>query len=66
MNWAIINHYLNIFFAEIQLNKQNLRSAIRVLEFGPSKQYTGLPNGLDTSLQLKSKKVWELRLLKAT
>ena len=46
----IIDCYISIFFIEIQLKKENLRSVFWVLEFGCPNQYTGLPNDLDTLL----------------
>ena len=38
------------FFIEIQLKKENLKSIFWALKFGRPNRYTGLPNGLNTSL----------------
>ena len=46
----IIDPYFNVFFVEIQLKKGNLKSVLWALEFGHPNRYTGLPNGLNTSL----------------
>ena len=51
MHCQIIDHYFNMFFVEIQLTKQNLKSDIWVSEFGRPNQYTGLPNGLYMPLE---------------
>ena len=44
----IIDHYINIFFDEIQLEKENF--VFRTREFGCPNRYSGLPNDMDTSL----------------
>ena len=51
MHCQITDRYFNVFFVEIQLTKQNLKSDIWVSEFGQPNWYTGLPNGLYTSLK---------------
>ena len=38
------------FLVEIKLKKENLKSDFWAPEFGRSNRYTGLPNGLNTSL----------------
>ena len=38
-------------FAKVQLKKENLKSFFWVPEFGSPNWHTGLPNGLDTSLE---------------
>ena len=48
----IIDRYFNIFFVEIQLKKQNLKSIFLAPEFGHPNWYTSLLKGLDTSLKL--------------
>ena len=45
-----IDCHFNVFFGEIQLKKENFKSVVWVSEFGHSNRYTGLPNGLNTSL----------------
>ena len=50
MHCEIIDRHFNVFFVEIQLKKGNLKSVLWVLEFGHPNRYTGLPNGLNTSL----------------
>ena len=42
--------YFPVFFVEMQLTKQNLKSDIWAPEFGRPKRYTGLPNGVAASL----------------
>ena len=37
-------------FVEVQLNKENVKRVFWVPEFGHPNWYTGIPNGLDTSL----------------
>ena len=49
MHCKIIDCYFNIFFVEIQLEKQNWKNVIWGLEFGCPNWYLGVPNGLDTS-----------------
>ena len=39
-----------MFFVEMQLKKQKLKSDFWVPELGCPNRYTGLPNGLNTSL----------------
>ena len=46
MHCEIIDRYLNAIFVEIKLKKENLKSVF----FGHPNRYTGLPNGLKTSL----------------
>ena len=53
MHCQIIDRYFNIFFVEIQLTKQNLKSDNWASEFGRPNRYTGLPNGLYTSLNIE-------------
>ena len=53
MHCEIIDRYLDVFFVEIQLKKENLRSIFWTPEFVHADWYTGLPNGLNTSLQYK-------------
>ena len=50
MHGQIIDCYFNVFFVEIQLTKQNLKSDIWASEFGHPNRYTGLPNSLYPSL----------------
>ena len=45
MHCEIIDHYFNVFFVKILLKKDNWKSF-----FGHPNWYTGLPNGLNTSL----------------
>ena len=52
MHCEIIDRYFNVFFVEIQLKKGNLKSVPWALEFGRRNRYTGLTNGLNTSLKL--------------
>ena len=40
----------NVFFVEIQLKKENLKSVFLAPKFGRPNRYTVLQNGLDTSL----------------
>ena len=40
------------FFVELQQKKRKLKNLFWVSEFGHPNQYTGLPNGLDTSLAM--------------
>ena len=49
-HFEIIDCYFNIFFAEIKLTKENLKSVFWAPEFGCPKKYIGLPNSLNTSL----------------
>ena len=52
-NWMlceIIDRYFNIFFVEIQLKKENLKHVFLAREFRYPTWYSGLPNGLNTSL----------------
>ena len=50
MHCEIIDRYLNVFL-EIQMKQKNLKSVFWASEFGRPNQYTGLPNGLNTSLE---------------
>ena len=50
MYCEIIDCYFNVFFVEIQLKKENLKSAFWLPEFGCPNHYTGLPNALNMSL----------------
>ena len=50
MHCEIIDRNFNIFFVEIQLKKENLKSAFWAPEIVCPKWYTGLPNDLNTSL----------------
>ena len=50
MHCEIIDRYFSVFFVEIQLQKENLKSAFWTPEFGPPYRYAGLPNGLHMSL----------------
>ena len=45
----IINHYINVFFDEIKLKKENLKRVFWAPEFGRPNRYTDLLNGLATS-----------------
>ena len=51
MQFEIIDRYFKLFFVEIKLKKQNLKSGICASEFGRPNRYTDLTNGLDTSLK---------------
>ena len=57
----IIDRYCNVFFVEIQLKRENLKSVFRAPEFGHPDRYTGLPNGLNTSLLTSSLAFNQLR-----
>ena len=46
----IIDCYLNVFYVEIQLKKENLGSVFWVPEFGHPNWYTGLPDNWNTYL----------------
>ena len=50
MHCEIVDHYFNLFFAEIHLKKENLKSVFWAPEFEPPNWYIGLPNSLNTSL----------------
>ena len=50
----IIDRYINVTFAEIQLKKENLKRVFCVPEFRHPNRYTGLPNSLDVSLAIIS------------
>ena len=50
MFYEIIDDYINIFFDDIQLKKENLKSDFWVPEFRHPSRYTSLSNSLDTSL----------------
>ena len=50
MHCEIIDCHFNIFFVEIQLKKENLKSVFWGAEFGHPNRYTDLPNSLDTKL----------------
>ena len=62
MHWEIIDCYFNVFFVQIQLNKQNLKSVIWVQEFRLPNQYTSLPKGLDTSLHISVKHTSQIQI----
>ena len=50
----IIDRYINVTFAEIQLKKENLKRVFCVPEYRHPNRYTGLPNSLDVSLAIIS------------
>ena len=50
MHCRIFDRHFNVFFAEIQLKKENLERVFSAPEFGRPNRYAGLPNGLNTSL----------------
>ena len=50
MHCKIIDRYFNACFVEIQLKKENLITVFLAPEFGRPIGYTGLQNGLNTSL----------------
>ena len=54
MHCQIIDRYFNLFFVEIQLAKQNLKSDTWGQEFGCPNRYTGLPNGIRPCMYNKS------------
>ena len=55
MHCEIIDHQLSVFFVQIQLKKENLKSVFQMPEFRYPSWYTGLQNGLDTLLEVCSK-----------
>ena len=52
MHSEIDDRCFSVFFVEIQLKKENLKSVFWVPEFRCPNQYTCLPNGLDLSLNV--------------
>ena len=52
MHCEIIDRYFNVFFVEIQLKKNILKSVFWAPEFGRPNQYNGLLNGLNMSLDI--------------
>ena len=51
MHCEIIDRYFNVFFVEIQLNKENLERDFWKPKYVYPKLYTGLPNGLNKWLK---------------
>ena len=55
MQCETIDSYFNVFFVQVQLKKQNLKSVSLAQECWLPNQYTSLPNGQDTSLLISVK-----------
>ena len=53
MYCGMIDCYFNKFFVKSQLKKENLKSVFWATEFGCPNRYTGLPNGLNTSMDIQ-------------
>ena len=64
LNFCILSHFkiiryimksmitTSVYFVEIQLRKENLKSVFWVTEFGCPNGYTSLPNSLNTSMYM--------------
>ena len=54
MDCEIIDHYFNIFLVEIQPEKENLKGVFWAPKLSCPNQYNGLPNILNTPLQIEN------------
>ena len=57
---SLIAYFINIFLAEIQLKKENLKSVFCAAEFGHSNRYTSLLNHLNMALYKFRLRQWNI------